>query len=146
MEEIYYSFERPITEIRYDFKSVSIEKTIDKRVLFTSADYVNFYNLALLDVLEDGSLSDMTESKNKDMMKVLSTVMRVVEDFFKFNKKAVIFFSGSDERRQRLYRIILSRDSDKIQEKFVILGGKNDSPAEYFSLNEAYDFFIIKKK
>lgn len=62
MDEPVYPFEHPITEIRYDFKSISREKEVNKRVIFTTSDFQNVYNLALVDVLEDGRLSDITES------------------------------------------------------------------------------------
>ena len=62
MDEPVYPFEHPITEISYDFKSISREKEVNKRVIFTTSDFQNVYNLALVDVLEDGRLSDITES------------------------------------------------------------------------------------
>lgn len=65
MDESYYPYERPITEIRYDFRSVSQEKEVRKRVIFTALDSPDIYNLALVDVLENGSMSDITETRNK---------------------------------------------------------------------------------
>ena len=58
MDEPQYLFKSPTTEIRYDFKSISHEKEVNKRVVFTTSDFQNVYNLALVDVLEDGSLHD----------------------------------------------------------------------------------------
>ncbi|WP_428667361.1 DUF6934 family protein [Runella sp.] len=146
MDEPYYPYERPVTEIRYDFLSSSQEKEVRKRVIFTTADFRNFYNLALLDVLEDSSLSDITESRNKDMKIIMSTVIRIVEDFFEANPDKVVTFKGSDERRQRLYRLIISRDLAEIQKEFVILGISKAGISEPFQPNQPYEFFVILRK
>lgn len=145
MEENYYQFERPISEIRYDFKSVSNEKKVSKRVIFTTSNYQNFYNLALVDVFEDGRLSDITETRNKDMVTVLATVIKIIEEFFTQYSEAFIIFQGSDKRRQRLYRLIISREMSDIQKKFIVLGGFDESQPEPFQPNQQYDYFIISK-
>lgn len=145
MEEIRYPFERPVTEIRYDFKSISQSKEVRKRVIFTTSDYQSIYNLALVDVLEDGSLSDITESRNKDMNMILATVIGVLEDFFRANTELIVVFRGSDERRQRLYRLIISRDLERIQSQFQVFGGLEGDKAEPFVPNKKYDYFLIVK-
>ncbi len=145
MEEKYYQFEPPISEIRYNFKSISNEKEVSKRVLFTTADYQNFYNLALVDVFEDGSISDITETRNKDMITVLATVIKIIEAFLSQYPEAFIIFQGSDKRRQRLYRLIISREMSNIRKKFIVLGGFKEFQPEPFQLNQEYDYFIISK-
>lgn len=145
MEEKYYQFERPISEIRYNFKSISEEKEVSKRVIFTTSDYQNFYNLALVDVFEDGSVSDITETRNKDMVTVLATVIRIVEEFLGQYPEAFIIFQGSDKRRQRLYRLVIGREITVIQKKFIVLGGFDDFQPELFRPNQQYDYFIISK-
>ena len=92
MEEKYFDFERPISEIRYNFKSISQEKEVSKRVIFTTSDYQDFYNLALVDVFDDGSISDISETRNKDMIMVLATVIKIIEEFLgKYPKTFLIF-------------------------------------------------------
>jgi hypothetical protein len=145
MEEKYYQFERPISEIRYNFKSISNEKEVSKRVIFTTSDYQNFYNLALVDVFEDGSMSDITETRNKDMVTVLATVIKIVEEFLSQYPETFIVFQGSDERRQRLYRLIISREMSNIQKKFIVLGGFDGFQPKPFQENQQYDYFIISK-
>jgi hypothetical protein len=142
MEENHYPFERPISEIRYNFKSVSAEREVVKRVIFTTSDYQDFYNLALVDVFDDRSVSDITETRNKDMIAVLATVIKIVEDQY---PKAFIAFQGSDKRRQRLYRLLLGREMPKIQNKFIVFGGFDDLQPESFRPNQEYDYFIISK-
>lgn len=146
MDEPQYPFEHPITEIRYDFKSISREKEVNKRVIFTTSDFQNVYNLALVDVLEDGRLSDITESRNKDMKTILATVMGIIIHFFEANPGKIIAFKGSDERRQRLYRLIISRDLTELEKEFVILGISSEGESEPFQSNRLYDYFVILKR
>jgi hypothetical protein len=145
MDENYYQYERPISEIRYNFKSVSYEKEVCKRVIFTTSNYQNFYNLALVDVFEDGTVSDITETRNKDMITVLATVIKIIEEFLSQYPKSFIIFQGSDERRQRLYRLIINKEMPNIQKKFIVLGGFDESQPEPFQTNQQYDYFIISK-
>lgn len=146
MDEPQYPFEHPITEIRYDFKSTSQEKEVRKRVIFTTSDFQDVYNLALVDVLEDGRLSDITESRNKDMKTVLATVVSIIVNFFSAYPDKIVAFRGSDERRQRLYRLIISRDLDEIERKFIVLGVTADGKSESFQSNQLYDYFVILKR
>lgn len=145
MEEKYYPFERPISEIRYNFKSISKEKEVSKRVIFTTSDYQNFYNLALVDVFDDGSVSDISETRNKDMITVFATVIKIVEEFLNQYPETFLVFQGSDKRRQRLYRLIIGREMSNIQKNFIVLGGFENSQPEHFQINQEYDYFIISK-
>ena len=92
MEEVPYNYEQSITEIRYDFVSKSQDKDVAKRVSFTTSDYQNIYNLALLDVLESGEVSDISESRNRDMKTILATVIRITEEFLNKNQQSIVIF------------------------------------------------------
>ena len=146
MQENPYQFKRPTIEISYDFKSISQEKEVEKRVVFSTSDYQSIYNLALVDVLEDGTLSDIVETRNKDMKTVLATVVRIVEDFLNINPQNIVIFKGTDERRQRLYRLLIGRELTKIEERFCVFGGvKGNSKPQLFQRDVPYDYFIITK-
>lgn len=146
MEEVPYNYEQSITEIRYDFVSKSQDKDVAKRVSFTTSDYQNIYNLALLDVLESGEVSDISESRNRDMKTILATVIRITEEFLNKNQQSIVIFKGSDERRQRLYRLVISRDITEIQKKFIVFGTLLNQKPEKFKPNRPYVYFIITKK
>ena len=147
MDETPYQFEQPTTEIRYDFVSISQEKEVAKRVSFTASNYQNIYNLALLDVSENGETSDITESRNKDMKTVLATVIRIIEDFLNRNNQNIVVFKGSDERRHRLYRLVIARELQEIQQSFHVFGSINGlQKPEPFRADEPYEYFIITKK
>ncbi len=146
MEEKAYSFSLARTEFRYEFFSTSTEKVVKKVVLFTETSASMVYNLALLDELENGELSDVSETNNNDLVMVMATVIQIVEEFLKIKPEYFVIFKGSDERRQRLYRIIISRELLKIQKKFDIFGGIGKDFIADFEPNKEYDFYIIRQK
>lgn len=146
MDEPHYLYERVVSEVKYDFWSISNEKKVKKRVIFTSSQQKNLYNLALVDVFDDGSVSDITETRNKDMRTVLATVINILGEFLEENPNKIVIFRGSDERRQRLYRLVISREFSKIQEKFGIFGGIDGKKAEPFIPSKSYDYFLIIKR
>ncbi len=95
--------------------------------------------------MNDGEESDISVSNNKDMTTVLATVIKIIDDFLnKFNNKSVIF-KGSDLRRTRLYRIIISREYDTIATHFRILGVKNGTIQPFIS-DVDFDAFLVFKK
>ncbi|MEI7581182.1 hypothetical protein [Runella sp.] len=145
MNETHYSFNQPQIEYRYDFVSISTDKEVHKRVLFTLTETEQVYNLALLDVLSNGETSDIVETKNKDMRIVLATVMRIITDFLDKNPTVIVLFQGSDEKRQRLYRIVINREIETILQQFRIFGSI-DNQIEVFESNRSYNFFLIIKR
>lgn len=127
MDKRIYPFEGPVTEYRYNFRSVSSEKEVLKVVRFSETQLDDIYNLSLLDRLPEGSEStDKTESKNKDMNVVLATVMQIIVDFLDRNPLWIVYIEGSEEKRKRVYQILLNREYDRLHDKFVILGGYDD--------------------
>ena len=144
MNEKSYPFQISTANIRYSFESVSEEKIIEKAVVFVETNYPNIYNLALVDILGDGTESDITVSNNNDLETVMATVIKIIDDFLnKFPDKSVIF-QGSDLRRTRLYRIIISREYESISQYFKILGLKNGLFHQFESKIE-FDAFLICK-
>lgn len=147
MEERKYPFNFVNQELRYEFWSHSEDKKIKKIVIFTKVGFEedNFYNLALLDELPNGELSDISESRNNDMKIILATVFGITNDFLSKNPNAIVVFKGSDERRQRLYRIALNSELEKLQDFFYISGVIDN---EYFNFDATlnYDYYLIEKR
>ncbi len=144
MDEKAYPFQQNRIDFRYTFVSTSVKKEVKKVVIFSEIQE-NIYNLALLDELENGKLSDITESKNEDLSTIMATVIQIINDFLSKNPKYFVVFRGSDERRQRLYRIIISRDITKILKEFEVYGGIGDESINFYEPNKDYDYFLIKK-
>ena len=57
-------------------KKKSIKKLIQFRLVNSS---LSIYNLALVDILPDGDVSDLSISNNQDMPKVLATVFQAID-------------------------------------------------------------------
>lgn len=145
MEEQKYPFSLVSNETRYEFISTDGTKEIKKVVVITEIDNNILYNLALLDELENGELSDISESRNKDMRIILATVFQIVNVYLEKYPNRLIIFKGSDERRQRLYRIVIERELSNILTKFTVFGyyGGQIMP---FESNKESDYFLIKRK
>ena len=87
----------------------------------------------------------MTETSNSDFVTVMATVFKIVNDFFNKFPSSYIVFSGSDARRQRLYRIIISKEFAEITKTFDVFGIFGDT-INKFELNKTYDLYLIKKR
>lgn len=145
MQEESYPYSSTDRNFRYEFESVSDSKIVKKVVRITQTNVTNVYNLALFDILADGTLSDTSESRNKDLKTVLATVFRIVLDFYKQKPGAYLLFRGSDTRRHRLYSIVIARELKQLSERFVIHGLKNDELYP-FEQNTHFDFYVIEQK
>jgi hypothetical protein len=124
--------------------SISSEKEVQKIVLITQTDTPQVFNVALLDVLEDGNMSDISITNNKDIRTVLATVIKIIEDFLNSYPKCFVVFKGSDERRQNLYRTIINREIIAISQKFQVWGGTQDD-IERFNPDIVYQYYLIEK-
>ena len=144
MNELPYEFSLVKKEYRYEFLSVSTVKKVQKVVLLTQTQYPNIYNLALLDTMENGTLSDITVTDNNDLKTVLATVIKIIDSFLNENPNSFVIFKGSDDRRYRLYRIIISRELAEIQKSFKVLAIKNNEIISFSSETEM-DFYLIGK-
>ena len=145
MDEKPYLFKSDNAEYTYRFESVSDEKRIQKLVLLTETDNPTIVNLALLDEMADGELSDTSVSDNDDMRTVLATVFRIAADFLNRNPNYSITFRGSDDRRNRLYRIVISREIDRLISSYEVYGF-NGQTFSLFKNNEVYHGFLIRRR
>lgn len=144
MEEQPYKFSKR-EDKRYEFYSESENRKVKKLVIFSGRDDNQVYNLALLDVLEDGQYSDIVVTNNNDFQTVMATVIDILKDFLNEFPQKIVTFRGSDERRQRLYRIIITRELNIIKQNFSVFGLKNEN-VEIFEPNKEYELFIITKR
>ena len=84
--------------------------------------------------------------KNKDMNKVLMTVVKTMFLFFERYPDKKIVFGGSTESRSRLYRQIITRFIEKVELYFDIEGFTTDGTQEKFQKNRDYYAFLISQK
>lgn len=106
---------------RYIFISEG-KQNIEKAVEFTQLKISTTYNIAFGDTLPDGSIDDMANSNNDDIVKVLATVVKIMEDFLDRFPESTVFFAGSTQERTMLYRRIIKTYYSLFKEKFEIDG------------------------
>jgi hypothetical protein len=137
-----YNFEVSTDSLVFSFESVSEKRTIKKFVIYESL-IEELYHMGFGDLDEFGKVDYRVKSSNKDMEKVISTVVQTMFLFFEKYPNKKVVFSGSNDIRTRLYRSIISKFIQKAELYFVIEGFKNDGTQEIFRKNEEYYAFLI---
>lgn len=126
MDEPSYNFFKINDKLVFEFESIDEDKSVQKLIEYRLINYeISLYNLALLDILPNGEVSDLSVSNNKDMPKVLSTVFHSMLYFFEIKPQARILIQGSTQSRTRLYQIAISKYIVEVEQKFIILGFVN---------------------
>jgi hypothetical protein len=105
----------------------------------------DYFQMALVDILENGSFDDSTVSDNGDKNKVLSTVFQILSYFLSLYSDSTVLFAGSSPSRTRLYQITISIEFEKATQIFNTSGFYGDS-FEPFIKNKSYEAFAISKK
>ena len=134
---------------RYIFISEG-KKNIEKAVEFTQLKISNTYNIAFGDTLPDGSIDDMAISNNGDIIKVLATVVKILENFLDKFPESTVFFAGSTEERTMLYGRIMKTYYSEFEEKFdisafIVLKEELRQVAFEPTKNLNYNAFFIKR-
>ncbi|MER0441478.1 hypothetical protein [Emticicia sp. W12TSBA100-4] len=142
MEKPSYNFEVSNNGLIFSFESVSREKIIKKVVVYEPL-VDELYHMGFGDLVEDNTIDYSVKSANKDMNKVLSTVVQTMFLFFEKYPDKKVVFTGSNEIRTRLYRSIISKFVEEIELYFLVEGFKNDGTQEVFRKNEDYYAFLI---
>ena len=133
-------------KLRFEFDSVGPEKTVLKVVEFEPIDESKIYfNLALIDMDEDGNYSDNIVTDNKDTEKIFGTNAEIIDYFFQEYPKSKILIVSDDILRIRLYRMIISNYSNEKQQNWSFFG-LTDDKFEYFDKGKPYKAFMITLK
>jgi hypothetical protein len=93
---------------------------LKKRVEFTALRRRKLYNIGFGDVMPDGQVDDKVNTNNSDLVKVLGTVISIIQSFLNENMEAKIFFTGSTQQRTDLYITILRRNYVELTKEFII--------------------------
>lgn len=117
-------------------------------VVFSYTGEDNIYNLGFGDYnSETKSIDDEIITNNGDSLKVLSTVASTVYAFIEKYPDSLVFATGSNNVRTRLYRMGISNNLEEIKEDFEVFGLRvNDNIWEEFISGEDYEAFIVKRK
>lgn len=150
MNQPSYSYNRQYAT-RYTFVSKGRKGVITKVVEFTPTSIKNILNLGFGDLLTDGSIDDKANTNNNDIIKVLATVVQIIQDFTAEYPAIKIVFTGSTSARTSLYHRILKIYYPAFSKGFMItalIKDKNEFTECMFDpdTNEKYLAFFVKRK
>ena len=132
--------------LRFEFESISPEKTVVKVVEYEPIDENGVYfNLALVDMDENGNFSDNVITNNRDTEKVFGTIAKTMDYFFQENPKRRILIFSNDKLRIRLYRMIISNYSHEKEQDWSFYG-LLDEKFEIFEKGKNYEAFMVALK
>jgi hypothetical protein len=134
--------------LTYQFTSEGIKGSIEKIVQYSKLTIPGIgtvYNLGFGDLGEDGNVSDIANSNNGDMEKVLSTVANTIYDFLEHHPNQLIFAHGSTPVRTKLYQRKLMQMLKTISTEFDLYGLGEQGWVEFIG-KEEYKAFLIKMK
>ncbi len=132
----------------YSFYSEGIKGLIKKMIVFSFTGESNIYNLGFGDYnSETKTIDDEVITNNGDSLKVLATVASTVYAFTEKYPDALVFATGSNNFRTRLYRMGITNNLEEIKVDFEVFGLRVDNNVwEEFVSGEDYEAFIVKRK
>jgi hypothetical protein len=146
----YAVVERADDYSEFKFISNGPNGDIVKLVIFEKYPLVDFYNLALVDVVISNPrvISDSTLSNNNDLRKILATVVKILTEYTTLFPDRTIFFQGSDDagRRTTLYKRAIAAYYNELEKEFDIEGITNLNVRESFNPKGKYEAFLVRRK
>jgi len=132
--------------LNYRFYSEGHKGRILKSIGYEPLCFRSFkaFNLTLGDVDErTGRVRCNVVSDNGDRDKVLRTVGESVIILCRRHRDAYVMATGSSPARNRLYRMMISKHLEEIEQRFLILGLLGWE-MELFRNDRNYDGFMVK--
>lgn len=132
----------------YSFYSEGIKGLVKKMVVFSYTGENDIYNLGFGDYnSETKTIDDEIITNNGDSLKVLATVASTVYAFTEKHPNALVFATGSNNVRTRLYRMGITNNLEEIKADFEVYGLRVDNNVwEEFISGDDYEAFIVKRK
>ena len=136
---------------RYTFVSKGSKGAILKAVQFTPTSVKNILNLSFGDLKPDGRIDDTVNTNNNDIIRVIATVIDIINDFTSENPGIKIVFTGSSQTRTSMYFRVLKMYQDAFSKIYVITALVKDGnrfaevPFEQEAGDEYSAFFISRK-
>jgi hypothetical protein len=132
----------------FEFISIGPKGNIIKAVQFLLIDPIEqIYSLGLgdRDPLTN-QIDDKVVTNNNDTQKVLATIGEIGRQFLESRPNAKIVFEGNTESKNRLYRMGINRNLDKLNTKYSIFGFREQNLTwERFNKECEYIAFTISK-
>ena len=133
----------------YKFVSIGPKGEITKLIIFEELDLeTNLYNLSLVDLFDDGMMSDSNNSNNGDLRKILVTVAKVLMDYTLIFPERTIYFEGSDDqgKRNAVYNRAISSYLSIFENDLIIKGVTIENVIEMYNPSKRYIAFLVKRK
>ncbi len=132
----------------YSLYSEGIKGLVKKMVVFSYTGENDIYNLGFGDYnSETKTIDDEIITNNGDSLKVLATVASTVYAFTEKHPNALVFATGSNNVRTRLYRMGIANNLEEIKADFEVYGLRVDNSVwEEFISGDDYEAFIVKRK
>lgn len=131
----------------YSFISEGKNGQVLKAVVFAEIEPL-IYNLALLDYNhENDEWSDSVSTNNGDIVKIMATVVAIIDEFLELNKNVQVHFEGNTNTRNNLYNRIIKNNFEHLSELYKIIAKEDEfSKPEEYNLGKKYKAFYICKK
>jgi len=145
-----YSYNRRYTT-RYTFVSKGRKGAIVKIAQFTPTSVTNVLNLSFGDLRSDGTIDDAANTNNNDIVKVMVTIVDIINDFTTENPSVKIVFIGNTKVRTSLYNRILKMYYTIFSKTYIITALIKDGssfievPFETETNNKYLAFFVKRK-
>ncbi|MEA5458239.1 hypothetical protein VB796_04285 [Arcicella sp. LKC2W] len=145
MDEPIYSYKKSYDILTFDFESIGPNGISKKQIVYSSLEETeDIFSLSLFEVFEDGH-DVYFESKNKDLTKIMATVLRTMLEFFDKYPSCKIGFTGSEPKRTRLYRTVISKIKSQVDFLRIEAISLNGEIVDY-EPNENYLAYVISLK
>lgn len=133
--------------------------SVYKRVFFSDPDEKGRTNMALIDVLDDGTLSDSARSGYGQVETIFATVAHCLYAFLNEYPDETVYFEGSDPEgmkkddqdklslRQILYNRVLSKaENYELADNHFVIYGVYKRNIDIYKPNSQAKAFLIKLK
>jgi hypothetical protein len=125
------------------FFSEGVKGKVPKVVLFTPKEGQT-WSLAFGDLTPNG-VDVKVISGNLDWVKVMNTVIAVVEQFTEAYPERLVYFKPVDEKRKVLFNWIIQSRKAELENLYLLFGIKEDKEEQY-QTGKTYDAFVLRRK
>lgn len=130
--------------MHFEFVSEGPKGKIRKVVDYSFIEELGVWNLGFGDYdPATKSIDDQVITDNDDGRKVLATVVFTLSEFFIGHPEAIVFFTGSTDRRTELYGRIIRQSIRDFSNRFLIEGVNQDGSTEVFNSVKLYFGYLI---
>jgi hypothetical protein len=140
----HYDIQESISRLHFEFVSQGPKGHIRKVVDYSYIEELGVWNLGFGDYNAiTRSIDDQIVTDNGDGRKVLATVIFTLNEFFIGHPEAIVFFTGSTERRTELYGRIIQQNIRDFSNRFLVEGVNQDGSTEAFNRSKSYFAYLI---